>query len=234
MKSNFTFILMWLLCVFSLNTRAQTQFWSDTFESNPSSGIRTPQGTGGTGTPATSYFKLTDGSNVSQVVAFSGKEGGNYWAGEDHNATGTGLPSAGAGTDDPLNELQINWTGINIAGKSGLSFKGLIAANSTSQAWDNKQACLSGVGTTNTDYIIVEYQIDGGAWTNLVRFYNKGSASGPGLTWKNLYEDTDNNGCGDGVMLNDSFGEFEKTIAGTGSTMSLRIRVYSEGNNEEW
>ncbi|TDE28224.1 T9SS type A sorting domain-containing protein [Flavobacterium ranwuense] len=234
MKKNFTFILMWLLFVFSLNTRAQTQFWSETFETVPSSGTRTPQGTGGTGTPATSYFKLTDGSNVSQVVTFSGKEGSNYWAGEDHNVTGTGLPSAGAGTDDPLNELQINWTGINITGKSGLSFKGLFAANSTSQAWDNKQACLSGVATTNTDYIIVEYQIDGGAWTNLTRFYNKGSASGLGQTWKNLYEDTDNNGCGDGTMLADTFGEFTKTISGTGSTMAIRIRVYSEGNNEEW
>ncbi|MDI6047053.1 MBG domain-containing protein [Flavobacterium yafengii] len=234
MKKNFTFILMWLLCVFSLSTKAQTQFWSDTFETAPLSGIRTPQGSGETGTPATSYFKLTDGSNVSQVVAFSGKEGSNYWAGEDHNAIGTGLPSAGAGTDDPFNELQINWTGINITGKSGLSFKGLFAANSTSQAWDNKQACLSGVRTTNTDYIIVEYQIDGGTWTNLIRFYNKGSASGVGQTWKNLYEDTDNNGCGDGTMLADTFGDFTKTISGTGSTMAIRIRVYSEGNNEEW
>ena len=32
MKNNFTFIIMWLLCVFSINTSAQTQFWIDTFQ----------------------------------------------------------------------------------------------------------------------------------------------------------------------------------------------------------
>ncbi|MBA4277268.1 SprB repeat-containing protein, partial [Flavobacterium sp.] len=230
MKSNFTFILMWLLCVFSLNTRAQTQFWSDTFESTPSSGTRTPEVSGGT---TTSYFRLTDGSTISQVVSFSGKEGSNYWAGEDHNGLGTGFPSEGSiPPSNPLNELQIDWTNINITGKLGLSFKGLLAAASTNEPWDNQNSCISGVGTTNTDYIIVEYSIDGGSYINLLRFYNKGSASGTGD--KYLFEDTDNNGCGDGTQLTNVFGEFSKNIVGTGTTMNLRIRVFSEGNNEEW
>ena len=113
-----------------------------------------------------------------------------------------------------------------------MSFKGLIAAASTNEPWDNQNACISGVGTTNTDYIIVEYQIDGGAYTPLIRFYNRGSASG--TSDKYLYEDTDGNGCGDGIMLTNAFAEFTKTITGTGTTLNLRIRVFSEGNNEEW
>lgn len=44
MKKNFTFILMWLLCVFAIPAKAQTEFWSETFESGPSSGTRTPEG----------------------------------------------------------------------------------------------------------------------------------------------------------------------------------------------
>ena len=217
---------------------SQTQFWSDTFETgSPTTGsTRTPEENGGTTpTPSISYFRLTDGSTVSQAVAFTGKEGTNYWAGEDHNGPGTGFTASGAqgaGTNDILDELQIDWTGINISGKTGLSFKCLLAANSTNEPWDNINPCVSTVGTTNTDYIIIEYSINGGAFVNLIRFYNKGSSSGTGL--KYLFEDTDNNGCGDGTQLTNVFGEFAKTIPSTGTTLSLRIRVYSEGNNEEW
>lgn len=215
---------------------AQSQFWSDTFETgSPTSGTRTPEENGGNPSPSTSYFKLTDGTTISQVVQFTGKQGTNYWAGEDHNGTGTGFTvsgAQGATTSSPNNELQISWTGINISGKTGLSFRGLIAANSTNEPWDNTQACNSGVGTTNTDYIIIEYSIDGGPYTSLIRFYNRGSASGVGD--KYLFEDTDGNGCGDGTQLTNVFNEFTKTISGSGTTLNLLIRVFCEGNNEEW
>ncbi|MCG2612574.1 SprB repeat-containing protein, partial [Flavobacterium sp. SM15] len=236
MKKKITLLVVMVFMTF-LKGQAQTQFWSDTFESAPSSGTRTPEENGGTSpTPSASYFRLTDGSNISQVVPFSGKEGSMFWAGEDHNATGTGFTASGAEgatpASNPANELQITWSGISINGKSGLSFKGYFAAASTNEPWDNQNACISGVGTTNTDYIIVEYQIDGGAYTPLIRFYNRGSASG--TNDKYLYEDTDGNGCGDGTQLTNAFGEFTKTITGTGATLTLRIRVFSEGNNEEW
>jgi Secretion system C-terminal sorting domain len=224
-----------LLCSSVSSTYSQTQFWADNFEGAPTSGTRTPEENGGTAIPSTSYFKLTDGSTVLQAVSFTGKQGTNYWAGEDHNAAGTGFTASGAqgaATNSPNNELQIEWTGIDISGKSGLSFRGLLAANSTNEPWDNTIACISGVGTTNTDYIIVEYRIDGGPYTSLIRFYNRGSASGTGD--KYLFEDTDNNNCGDGTQLVNTFAEFTKPIAGTGTILNLRIRVYCEGNNEEW
>ena len=74
MKNNFTFILMWLLCIFSLNTSAQTQFWSDTFEDAgaPSSGIRTHSlDQGGLSSLYACYFITTDGSILQE----------NLWAG---------------------------------------------------------------------------------------------------------------------------------------------------------
>ena len=239
LKTNGLTNIVLFALLFSFYTgNAQTQFWSDNFEGSPSSGIRIPEENGGVGgPPMTSYFRLTDGSTVAQVVPFTGKEGTNYWAGEDHNANGTGFTvsgAEGAATNSPNNELQILWLGINIAGKTGLSFRGLLAANSTNEPWDNTQACISGVGTTNTDYIIVQYSIDGGPFINLVRFFNRGSASG--TSDKYLYEDTNNDGCGDvgGLQLTNAFKEITKTIIGTGSTMSLKILVFSEGNNEEW
>ncbi|MEO7978646.1 SprB repeat-containing protein, partial [Flavobacterium sp.] len=236
MKKNFTFIFAMLLFLLWIKGSAQTQFWSDNFESAPTSGLRVPEENGGTTSPSASYFKLTDGLTIQQIVPFTGKQGTSFWAGEDHNATGTGFTASGAVNNQlanaATNELQIEWTGIPITGKTGLSFKGLIAAASTNEPWDNTNACSSGVGTTNTDYIIVEYSIDGGTYTSLIRFFNRGSATN-GVD-KYLFEDTDGNGCGDGTQLTNAFGEFSKTFAGTGNVLNLRIRVFSEGNNEEW
>ena len=235
MKKKIT-LLLFIFSMIFIKGHAQTQFWSDTFETGPTSGTRTPEENGGVGgPPSTSYFRLTDGATVSQVVPFTGKEGTNFWAGEDHNAAGTGFTASGAQgapTNSALNELSITWTGINISGKTGLSFRGLFAANSTNEPWDNINACLSGVGTTNTDYLIVQYRIDGGAYVDLIRFYNKGSATNG--VHKYLFEDTDGNGCGDGTQLTNAFGEFIKTIPGTGTTLEIKINVYSEGASEEW
>ncbi|MFM2367711.1 MAG: hypothetical protein RL619_1, partial [Bacteroidota bacterium] len=235
MNNKITF-LFFIASIFWFKGNAQTQFWSDTFDTSPTSGTRTPEENGGVGGLVnTSYFRLTDGSTVSQAVSFTGKEGTNYWAGEDHNAVGTGFTASGAEAapaNSALNELSISWTGINISGKTGLSFKGLFAANSTNEPWDNMNACASGVGTTNTDYIIVQYRIDTGAYVDLIRFYNRGSATN-GVD-KYLFEDTDGNGCGDGTQLTNIFGEFVKTISGTGTTLDLKINIYSEGSNEEW
>jgi hypothetical protein len=230
-----TITILFSLCITFSHVQAQTAFWTDDFETGSPSGTggpRTPEVSGGVGTPYTSYFVLATGSNISQSVPFTGLQGGNYWAGEDHNVAGTGWTAAGAPANSPLNELSITWTGIDISGKTNLSFKGLFAANSTNEPWDNMNACLSGVATTNTDYIILQYRIDGGSYTNLLRFYNKGSATNG--VHKYLFEDTDNNGCGDGAQLTNVFSEFTKNITGTGSLLDLQLLAYSEGANEEW
>jgi hypothetical protein len=198
------------MLVVAILGRAQTQFWSDTFEDvgAPSSGIRTPENNSGVGgAPYSSYFVRTQSVQISTNPLYSSYQGSKFWAGENHSA------AFGAGKE----EQQIDFTGINIAGKANLSFKGLFAANSTSKAWEAK-----------TDYVIVEYRIDAGAYQPLVKFFSNGND-------KNLSEDTNNDSIGDAsTALTASFVEYTKTIAGTGNTLDIRIRASSNEASEEW
>lgn len=220
-------LLTLTLLVFLSHLQAQTQFWQDQFDAgSPTSGTRTPENNSGTGGPPfTAYFCSTPATSaVSQAVAFTGFSG-NYWAGEDHDTP------FGLGNE----EQQIEWTGINISGKTGLSFRGFFAANHTSGPWDNG----TGSGGSDpmgpagsNDYIILEYRIDGGAYTQLFLFI--GDNDGTGFPFKSLREDTNGDGDGDGTQLQNVFGEFIKTIPGTGTTLDIRLRARSNGLNEEW
>ncbi len=201
---------------------AQTQFWSDTFEDTgaPSAGTRTPStNTGFPSVPYAYYFMRTDGTNLNLQAPFPGDsfttyqnaQGSKFWAGEDTDRARTGVADA----NDKVQ--QIEWTGINISGKSGLSFKGLFAAN-RNQAWQNPT-----FGVTY-DFLIVEYKIDAGSWTRAGGFNGDASATNAGY----LREDTDGNNFGDGTYLSKTFQEFSWAIAGTGTTLSLRFRVSAD------
>ncbi len=221
-----TFIVFIFLSASSLT--AQTTFWTDNFEAaSLSNGVRTPSNNGGVGGPPfTSYFCRTPAtSTVSQSVPFTGFQGSNYWAGEDHDAAGTGFPNAGTVN---ARQQNITWTNINISGRMGLSFVGSFAANSTNQPFDNRNAC-SGGATTNTDYLILQSSIDAGPWIDQLRFFTNGA-----LTGKYLFLETTGDSCGDGTQLLNIFQDFTVPITGTGTTMSLRLLAYSEGGNEEW
>ncbi|WP_205728648.1 SprB repeat-containing protein, partial [Flavobacterium sp. J27] len=221
MKQKIT-LFLFIISFFSLKGNAQTQFWSDTFEdvSAPSSGVRTPENNSGLApAPYTAYFKRTDGSDIDLTFvsdgAYSGYQGSYFWAGEDHDAV------YGSGNE----EQQIDFTGINISGKTNLTFKGLFAASSSGNQWEN-----ANVGAfSHTDYIIVEYSIDAAPYVRLIAFF------ADGVSTKQLREDTTGNDIGDGVLLTKIFNEFDKSIPATGTTLSLRLRVFSNNsNNEEW
>ena len=191
-----------LMLVIAIVGRAQTQFWSDTFEDlgAPSSGMRNPENNGGvTNIPFTSYFIRTNSIQISTNPLYSSIQGSKFWAGENHSV------AFGAGKE----EQQIEYIGINISGKADLSFKGLFAANASSKAWESK-----------SDYVIVEYRIDGGNYKPLLQFFSNGND-------KNLSEDTDGDSIGDGAVLIPEFSERSKTITGTGAKLDLRIRAYS-------
>ncbi len=217
-KSTFFICLLLLLAGVS---RAQTQFWSDTFEDigSPSSGTRTPENNSGTGgVTFTSYFVRTGNFGIAVNTPYSGiPSGSKFWAGENHTT------AFGAGNG----EQQIDYTGINIAGKTGLSFKGFFAANAADHPWDNRNYTT---GTPNplTDYVIVEYRIDGGAYKPLIKFFGNNN------TDKYLAEDTGNDSLGDGNTLSPAFRDFTKVIPETGAKLDLRIKAFSNGTNEEW
>ena len=202
-------------------------FWNDTFEDTgaPSSGVRTAESNSGFGTPFTSYYTRTNNSSIDLVSSLSGGyqlgEGAKFWAGENHDDI-SGAPIAGT------EEQQIDWTGINISGKTGLHFKGLFAANNTSAAFDTQA-----LGATHSDYIIVEYRIDGGAYTPILKFYGNNNISS-GTNNRSLALDTNSDNIGDGTILTSTFQQFENSILGTGNTLDLRIRSHSNSSNEEW
>lgn len=195
---------------------AQTVFWSDTFEDTgaPSSGVRTPEvEMGSGGPPLTDYFVRASNADLdlqSLLVAYSGFEGTKFWAGEDQD----GITDVSSGP-----ELQIDWTGIDISGKTNLQFIGRFAANPGDFFDFNNPV---------SDYVIVEYSIDGGPWTRIIAFYGAGPFAGP------LLEDTDGNNSGDGTSLSGAFQEFTKSISGTGTTLSLRLRAFCDSSSEEW
>ncbi|PXY42906.1 cadherin repeat domain-containing protein, partial [Flavobacterium hydrophilum] len=235
MKKNFTLIFAMLFILFYTRAKAQTQFWSDTFEDTnaPSAGTRSSSyNTGGPSSPYSYYFLRTDGTNIA-LQAFSspettnsyqGKEGTKFWAGEDLDRVGTGANNA-------ADKIQnITWTGINITGKSGLTFKGLFAANS-GHDWQDITAFPA-----TYDFMEVEYRINNGAWTLAGGIYPESSASG-GFAQKRLRVDTGTilDKVGDGEYISRTFKEIEWNITGTGNTLDLRFRVSADaGTTQEF
>ncbi len=211
-----TLLLVFTLCLQFVN--AQTQFWSDTFEDSgaPSSGTRTPSFSGGFGTPYTRYFIRCQPSDISLQASYTNIQGTKFWAGEDIDAAPAGVQGAQSSIQN------ITWTGINISGKTGLSFKGYFATSLTT-VWDH------GSSTTQTDYIVVYYRIDGGSWTQCLAFYPN-VANGFSIP---MAIDTDNDGVGDGSILTAAFTEFTANISGTGTTLELKVEATSNTVGEE-
>lgn len=200
-------------------TFGQTQFWVDNFEAaTPSSGTRTPSYTGTSGGPPfTRYFaRVTLADIADQAPGYAGIQGSFCWAAEDLDAVPTGT----ANEQSP--EQNVTWTGINIAGRIGLSFQGTFATT-LSTVWDH------GASTAIPDYCVVEYRIDAGAWTNLVAFRPNSANMANGA----LAVDSDLNGLGDGTALNNTFTNFTASIPGSGTTLSLRCLFNSNTLAEE-
>ncbi len=223
MKKKITLFFTLLLCLFYIEGNAQTQFWSDTFEDSgaPSIGSRTPSiaefSCGGT--PATAYFMRSQASDLSiqnTPFIYSAFQGSKFWAAEDIDKGPTCTNSS-----IPANQ-QVTWSGINIFGKTGLSFKGLFAADNLGGwqgiNWGSAQ-----------DFLAVEYRIDGGAWIKAIAFYSKEPANSVASQYT-LDLDTDGDMIGDGASLNYTFTEYSVNIPQTGTTLDLRFNCFANAN----
>lgn len=149
-----TLIGLLMLFITNIQIYSQTEFWSDDFEDtgSPSSGVRTPSNNIGLGNPSTMYFKRTTNSQIDlSFGSYSGQNGSSFWAGEDHDGV------FGSGNA----EQNITYSGIDISGKTEITFEGLFAANNISAAFENMT-----LGHSHSDYLIIEYSIDGGAYHN--------------------------------------------------------------------
>lgn len=176
------------------------QFWTEDF----TTGSYTVS-LGGEGNDGSSdYFQKTDGSNIG--VSYTGNSG-NFFAAQDIDDggwTGSASPS------------QLTWTGINISGYINLEFTGLFASATTNKI-------------DNNDFVLIEYQIDGGGWTNLLAFENDGTQYNT-----EFGEDTDFDGDSDGTDLTSTFASFTKSITGTGASLDLRITVAVNSGGEDF
>jgi hypothetical protein len=200
------------------HAQAQTQFWSDNFEDAgaPSSGSRTPSVENSFGSPATRYFFRTTVAGIAiQNTPYSNVQGSKIWAAEDIDAALTGT-NFGQSSNQNL-----TWSGINIAGKSGISFKGLFAANNVGANWEGTDFGV------DQDFMIIEYRIDNGAWNKIIGFYCNATLNGA------LTLDTNNNLIGDVPALSAALTEFTANITGTGNVLDLRFNCFANGATTE-
>ncbi|MGO4773830.1 hypothetical protein ACEN2I_19430, partial [Flavobacterium sp. W22_SRS_FK3] len=223
MKKNFTLILTTLLCLFYIGVNAQTQFWSDTFEDSgaPSSGSRTASTDFScAGPPYTAYFTRTLPNGIAlQNGAYSSFEGSKIWAGEDIDKGPTCSNSSISANQ------QVTWSGINISGKTGLSFKGLLAASPLG-GWQGLDFGAS------QDFLAVEYRIDGGPWIKALAFYSNVPA-GNAASSNQLFLDTNGDLIGDGAGLTYEFTEYSANITGTGTTLDLRFNCFANASTSQ-
>jgi len=198
----FTFLLVLILLIGTTILNAQTTIWSEDFDDNTQYSVTL----GGEGNDGTSdYFQRTDGSNIG--ITYTGKTGVNFFAGQDIDDGGW------PGSASPS---QLTWTSFSISSYTSIEFKGYFASAATAKI-------------DNSDYLHVEYSIDGGAWTNLIWFENDGA------TYNTFFlEDTDFDGTGDGTQLTSAFAQFTKSIAGTGSTLELRYTAAVNSGGEDF
>jgi hypothetical protein len=174
-------------------------FYRDTEDANEYWGINDPNGNtddyDGDPPPAS--------GDVPPYTGFSG----NFLNVEDTNAQLKVQP------------LRLDWSNLNISGRTGLQFSGLFAARGDFEAVP-----------VNDDFIRVEYRIDSdsAAFTNLIWFSPEASPSEP----DQLRVDDNFDGVGTGTALNVAAQSFSVSIVGTGSTLDLRILMDADGLEE--
>ena len=144
----------------------------------------------------------------SGLKPYSGFSGG-FLTGQDLDGEGAGLP------------FTVTWSGLDTAGLSGLVFSG-----------DFAEFFDSPGDIDATDFLAVEYQVDGGGFEELLGF--RLDVLEPDLFNGIFREDTDGDGRGDGAALGDAATTFTKTIANLGTELDLRLVVSLNAGDEDF
>ena len=213
-------ITLILTVIFSLalvNNNYSQVFWTDSFETTaPDSGTRAcpnhSNNANGTGDVATcgsgDYFFRTNlnGGATGMAETFTNIQGSFYWRAEDLD----GCAPFGANPD------VINFTGIDITGKSNLVFKGLFGARNFTVF-------------EGSDNIIIEYSIDGAAFVKGLAFESDSNSTVGG----SLRQDTNLNGTGDGAFMTTTLTEYSFSIPGTGTNLSIKLTASVDSSGEE-
>ena len=140
-------------------------------------------------------------STPTDLTAYAGFVGG-ILTGMDLNGEGASLP------------ITVDWTGIDITGRTGLEFAGDFA-----EFFDDPGDIDA------TDQLFVEAQIDGGGYVTILEFIPGAFTSGSSI-----------NGFffNDGVQLGNAAQNFTGAIAGTGTTLDLRLTIDLDAQDEDF
>ena len=157
------------------------------------------------------YF--TRGSNDTTDRSYTSIPSGTSWfGGQDQD------DSAGPGNKTE----NITFSNIDIQGYTDLTFSAFFA--------EQRPEASGADDIDKSDYIHIQYRIDGGSWINLLWFQNDGSTYNTTFT-----VDADFDGVGDGSgQLETAFAEYTLDIIGTGSTLDIMIEASVDSGDEDW
>ncbi|NQX96362.1 MAG: gliding motility-associated C-terminal domain-containing protein, partial [Flavobacteriales bacterium] len=157
------------------------------------------------GNTSTSYFFMRgDDASINFTTNPINEEGTFYF----------GARRTGFNIIPTICDLTFNPT--IVTGYSGLEMCILLALGRNNMSVD-----------ANTS-ITLEYNIDGTGWNTLMDF--RQPAANP-FAGKNLSEDTDGDGIGDGIALSTTFQDFCYPIPTTGNSIELRITTNASGSS---
>ncbi|MGF1514363.1 MAG: ExeM/NucH family extracellular endonuclease, partial [Elainellaceae cyanobacterium] len=153
------------------------------------------------------FFTRTDGSNISGSYEVTGADGSFYFAAQDIDGEGAAP------------EQTLSFSGIDITNLTNLSVSALFAEDDSSDGNEDWDA---------PDFVKVEYQIDGGGFSNVLAIENDGATFNTAP-----FIDTDFDGVGDGAEITATFVAFSNAIAGTGSSLDLRFTFDLDSGDED-
>lgn len=197
-------VLFLNLILLSFGASAQLP-WTEDFESGYVGFSISPAGSSFTD-GSEDYLVITDGTtDIGSAMVYSG-------------STGSFISASDIDGDGESNPQVLTWSGISISGCTGLSFS-IDAAeddDGSNEDWDN------------SDFVHIDYRIDGGAYTPLIWFENDGAQynSAP-------YVDANFDGTGDGAEVTSTYQTFSNAIAGAGSTIDIRITISLNAGDED-
>ena len=148
------------------------------------------------------------GPAPAQLSVYTGTDGG-YLTGQDLDGEGASLP------------ITAEWSGIDITGLSDLTFSGRFAER------------VDGLGHIDaSDYLRIEARVDGGTWQTVLAFVGADFSSG---SFNGVFrQDTDLDGIGDGPALSAALQGFSAGIAGSGTTLDLRVVARVDAGDEDF
>jgi hypothetical protein len=152
------------------------------------------------------YFIRTDGSDFSGGVNFTNTDG-NFFAAQDIDGEGAILP------------VELNIINIDISNLTNLEFSIDLAEDDdgSNEDWDEP------------DYVHIYYTVDGGIEQNLIWIESEVSSGSNGKP----RIDTNFDDVGDGAEITDTFTTFTESIAGTGTSMDIRIEFRLDSGDED-